>query len=239
MKARLILLALGLVLASQVRAEMLADELTALAAKVRASVMFMLSADDAGRPVSIGTGFIISEDGKLVTNHHVSNAGPRLAARAPGGRQYRVLGVLAEDKEQDLVILEIENNRQPPLLLGGSQDLPLGTPVFMIGNPFGLESTVQQGTVAGFRKFSGARPWIEITGNVAVNGEGFHQRMVHGNGLQLVTDVAAGSSGSPVLDSSGKVLGVISVIGRTKQPTAFAIPVEAVKDLLARANSSH
>jgi serine protease Do len=231
-----ILLILGLVLAGRVRAEMSADELTSLAAKVRASVMFMLTTDDAGRPVSVGTGFIVSEDGKLVTNHHVANAGPRLAARAPGGRQYRVVGVLAEDKEQDLVVLEIENNRQPPLSLAASQDLRVGTPVIMIGNPFGMESTVQEGTVSGFRKSSGARPWIEITGNVAGNGQDFHRRMVHGNGLQVVTDVAAGSSGSPVLDSSGKVLGVVTAIDRSKQPTALAIPCETVKELLARAS---
>ena len=214
---------------------MSADELMALARKVRPCVMFILVADDSGRVIASGTGFIVSGDGKLVTNRHVANAGPRIVAKAPGGRQYRVLGALAEDSDQDLVVLQIEDSNLPPLTLGSSDGICVGMPVVMIGNPLAMESTVQEGTVSGFREFLGARRWIEITAAVASGRQDINQQVVHGEGLQVVTAVAPGSSGSPVLDSSGKVIGVITAVERAGQTDALAIPVEAVKELVSRA----
>jgi S1-C subfamily serine protease len=111
----------GVFLASVCRAEMSADDLTALARKVRASVMFILVSNDSGRTIATGTGFIVSDDGKLITNRHVANAGPQIVVHAPGGRQYRVLGALAEDSDQDLVVLQLEDNRLPPVTLGAGE----------------------------------------------------------------------------------------------------------------------
>lgn len=217
------------------RAEMAADELMALARKVRPGVMFIMVSDESGRVIASGTGFIVSDDGKLVTNRHVANAGPRITAKAPNGRQYRVLGALAEDSDQDLVVLQIEDARLPPLTLGSSDDVREGAPVVMIGNPVEMESTVQQGTVSGFRKFLESRRWIEITGSVARGRQDINQQMIHGEGLQVVTAIAPGSSGSPVLSSDGKVVGVITAVERAQQVVALAIPVEAVKELVSRA----
>jgi S1-C subfamily serine protease len=234
---------LGLVLAGgvcllsagRVRAEMSADQLMTLARKVRPGVMLMIVFDDSGRGIGSGTGFVVSRDGKLVTNRHVANAGPRVVAKAPSGRQYRVLGALAEDSDQDLVLLQIENRDMSALTLGSSDDIRVGTPIVMIGNPLEMESTVQEGTVSGFRQFLGTRRWIEITAPFATRRKDMNQQMIHGQGLQVVTDVAPGSSGSPVLDSSGNVVGVITAVERTKQITVMAIPVEAVKELVSRA----
>jgi len=197
--------------------------------------MFIMVSDDSGRVIGSGTGFIVSDDGKLVTNRHVANAGPRIVAKVPGGRQYRVLGALAEDSDQDLVVLQIENSNLPALTLGSSDDISVGTPVVMIGNPLAMESTVQEGTVSGFRKFLGTRRWIEITAAVASGRQDINQQVIHGQGLQVVTAVAPGSSGSPVLNSSGKVIGVVTAVERAGQTTALAIPVEAVKELVSRA----
>ena len=229
------LVLLILMIAPLVRAEFSADELTRLATKVRASVLLMTATDEAGKPVAVATGFIVSDDGKLVTNRHVANAGPRLTAKAPGGRQYRVAGVLAEDSDQDLVVLKIENSRQPSLTLAGDDDPREGLPVIMVGNPLQLESTVQQGTISGFRTFLGTRRWIEVTGAIAGKNVPIHRELVHGQGLQVVTEIAPGSSGSPVLDAEGRVLGVITAIERSEPPVALAIPVEAVRQLLGRA----
>jgi S1-C subfamily serine protease len=233
----------GLVLASSVclasaglvRAEMSADDLMTLARKVRTGVMLMIVFNDSGREIASGTGFIVSGDGKLVTNRHVVNGGSRIIAKAPSGRQYRVLGILAEDSNQDLALLQIENRDMSPLKLGSSDDIRAGTPIVIIGNPLEMESTVQEGTVSGFRQFLGTRRWIEITAAFAGRRKDIHQQMIHGQGLQVVTDVGPGSSGSPVLDSSGKVIGVITAVERKKQVTVLAIPVEAVKELVSRA----
>ena len=214
---------------------MSADDLTMLARKVRASVMFILVSDESGRVIASGTGFIVSADGKLITNRHVANAGPQVVARAPGGRQYRVLGALAEDSDQDLVILQIEDNHLPPVTLGASENLSVGTPVLMIGNPLAMESTVQEGTVSGFRKFFDTRRWIEISAAVARGRQDINSHIIHGQGLQVTTAVAPGSSGSPVFNASGEVIGVVTAIERAEQSLALAIPVESVKELIARA----
>ena len=224
-----------LAFASRVRAEMSADELMSLARRIRPGVMLMIVFDDSGRSIASGTGFIVSGDGKLITNRHVANAGSRIVAKSPSGRQYRVLGALAEDSDQDLVLLQIENRDLPPLTLGSSDDIRVGTPIIMIGNPLEMESTVQEGMVSGFRQFLGTRRWIEITAAVATGRKDINQQMIHGQGLQVVTAVAPGSSGSPVLDSSGKVVGVVTAVERGKQVTALAIPVEVVKELVSRA----
>ena len=222
-------------LASVGHAEMSADDLTTLTRKVRASVMFILVSNDSGRTIATGTGFIVSNDGKLITNRHVANAGPGIVAHAPGGRQYRVLGALAEDSDQDLVVLQIENNRLPPVALGASDNVSVGAPVLMVGNPLAMESTVQQGTVSGFRTFFGARRWLEISAAVATGQQDINSRIIHGQGLQVTTAVAPGSSGSPVFNANGEVIGVVTAIQRAEQSTALAIPVESVKELIARA----
>ena len=217
-----------------VRAEMSADELMALARKVRPCVMLIMAADESGRVIGSGTGFIVSADGKLVTNRHVAKLGPRLVAKAPGGRQYHILGALAEDSDQDLVVLQVEDCDLPPVPLGSSSDVREGTPVVMIGNPLEMESTVQQGTVAGYHQFLGARRWLEISGAVS-SRHAIDQQIIHGQGLQVVTTVAPGSSGSPVLDTNGNVLGVVTAIYRSNDVLALAIPVETVKELVNRA----
>lgn len=213
---------------------MSAQELMTLAGKVRPSVMLIQTADDAGHPHAMGTGFIVSEDGKLITNRHVIQTGTRFTARAPGGRQYKVTAVLIEDKEHDLAVVQIENNRQPALSLGRTDELRAGTLVVVVGNPLGLESTVQAGTITGFRKFLGLNRCLEITGPVIGRDGEFHRDIIRGNGRQVVTDLAPGSSGSPVLDADGKVLGIITAISFADTPTVLAVPVEAVKELLRR-----
>jgi S1-C subfamily serine protease len=231
------LLLMAIIGAARVDAEMSAQELMDLAGKVRPSVMFIQTADDAGHPVATGTGFIVSDDGKLVTNQHVVKTGTRLTARAPGGRQYKVTAVLIEDKEHDLAVVQIENSRQPALPLGRTDELRAGTPVVVVGNPLGLESTVQAGNVTGFRKFLGSDRCLEITGPVIGRDGEFHREIIHGNGRQVVTDLAPGSSGSPVVDADGKVLGVVAAANFSGTPTVLAVPVEAVKELLARVAS--
>jgi S1-C subfamily serine protease len=237
MRTRLqpIILIGSLFLAAAGRAEMSADDLTTLAKKVRASVMFVLVSDDSGHVIASGTGFIVSADGKLITNRHVANAGPQVVARAPGGRQYRVLGALAEDSDQDLVVLQIEDSHLLPVTLGSSDNVSAGTPVLMVGNPLAMESTVQEGTVSGFRKFLDTRRWIEISAAIARGQQDINSHIIHGQGLQVTTAVAPGSSGSPVFNANGEVIGVVTAIERYEQSIALAIPVEAVKELITRA----
>jgi S1-C subfamily serine protease len=241
MRQRLLPLVLGVNLcfgaAQPIHADLSADDVMTVTHKVRGGVMFMMIADETGRTIASGTGFIVSNDGKLVTNRHVADAGPRLVAKAPNGRLYRVRGLLLEDTDQDVVVLQLEDADLPALTLGASENVGVGTPVVMVGNPLAMESTVQQGTVSGFRNFLGARRWIEINAAVAEGRQDDNKSFIHSQGLQVATSVAHGSSGSPVFNAGGEVIGMITAIDhdRSGQAVALAIPVEVVKELVTKA----
>src|SRR4051812_13237239 len=126
-------LLLMLLCAWPARAEMSADDVMALTRNVRNGVMFMMMADENGRTIASGTGFIVSKDGKLITNRHVAEAGPRLVAKAVNGRIYHVQKILAEDADQDLAVLQLEENNLPSLPLGASENISQGTSLVMVG----------------------------------------------------------------------------------------------------------
>jgi S1-C subfamily serine protease len=229
---RLVTLILACVMAPAVRAESSAIDLTSLSRRARAAVMLLIVMDESGRQLGSGTGFVVSGDGKFVTNRHVATAGPRMVAKAANGRRYNVLGVLAEDSEQDLVLLKIDGENLPTLPLGSSERITTGLPVAMIGNPLGMDGTATAGTVSGVPGSSGQRRLIEITAAESYE-DGFKPKILRGDGLQVTTPVTYGSSGSPVLNAQGEVIGVITAAQGLAQ--SMAIPVEVVKGLLARA----
>lgn len=219
---------LALVLVPAVLGESPAIDLTALAAKARTAVMLLIIVDESGRQIGSGTGFVVSPDGKLVTNRHVANAGARIFAKAANGRQYNVLGVLAEDSEQDLVLLKVDAQNLPTLPLGSADRIATGLPVAMIGNPLGMDGTATAGRISGVRD-----RWIEIAATESYE-DGFRPKIVRGSGLQVTTPVTFGSSGSPVLNAQGEVIGVVTAARGLSQ--SYAIPVEVVKGLLAQAS---
>jgi TolA-binding protein len=231
MKARVLHLLVALVVsAGTARAQSSGIDVISVARKVRQSVVLIIILDDAGREIGSGTGFIVSEDGKLITNRHVAGAGARMLAKAWNGKQYPVTGMLAEDPERDLVMLKIDSASLPALPLGSSERLTADTPVVVMGNPFGLDGTVTPARVSGFRDFAGQRRWIELATLEDTSG-GFQQRIIHGDGLQVTTPVTFGSSGSPVVNTNGEVVGVIAM-GRGLAQSQ-AVPVEFAKRLLS------
>lgn len=205
-------------------------DVTSVARKIRQSVVLIIILDEAGHEIGSGTGFVVSEDGKLITNRHVAGAGARLLAKAWNGRQYPITGVLAEDPEQDLVMLKIDSASLPALPLGSSERLTADTPVVVMGNPLGLDGTATPMRVSGFRDFAGQRRWIELAALEDTTG-GFQQHIIHGDGLQVTTPVTFGSSGSPVVNANGEVVGVIAMARGLAQ--SQAVPVEFAKRLLS------
>jgi S1-C subfamily serine protease len=235
MKARIpLMLLLPATFIATVRAQSAGIDVTALARKVRQSVVLIIILDDAGHELGSGTGFIVSDDGKLITNRHVANAGPRAFAKAWNGKQYPIVGVLAEAPEQDLVMLKIDASL-PALRLGSSDRMTAGTPVVVMGNPLGLDGTATAARVSGFRDFAGERRWIELVALEDTSG-GFQEHIVHGDGLQVTTPVTFGSSGSPVVNVDGEVIGIIAM-GRGLAQSS-AVPVEVAKRLLSGKVSS-
>jgi len=189
-------------------------DLPALARASRPAVVLIILFDSSNETVGSGTGFFISADGTLVTNGHVVELGTKAIAKTEDGRSFPILGVLANDPIDDLVLLKVEGGKFPFLRLGDSNstDLPVGERVAVIGSPLGLEGSVSDGVVSAFRP---SKP--------------------DGNLIQITAAVSPGSSGSPVLNSSGEVVGIATLVLTGGQSLNFAIPSVAVKGLSSAA----
>jgi S1-C subfamily serine protease len=172
----------SLVLAGGVRAETETIDLKALAKKARPAVMLLVVSDAAGKEIATGTGFLVSSDGKLITNHHVIENAASAVAKAENGGLFPVEGVLAADPKNDLVLLKIKGKDLPFLPLGNSEKIEVGTRIAVIGSPLGLEGTLSEGIISAVR---------EPSVNVKL--------------LQVTAAISPGSSGSPVLSADGKV----------------------------------
>jgi serine protease Do len=170
---------------------------------------------------SLGSGFFISEDGYLLTNYHVIRDADTIVVGVNGGDEYeaKVVGV---DPTSDIALLKIEiKSKTPYLEFGKSDDLKVGEWVLAIGSPFGFDYSVTQGIVSAI-------------------GRGLEQdRYVP----FIQTDVAInpGSSGGPLLNYEGKVIGVNSqIVSRTGGylGLSFAIPSDVAKDVVKQLKST-
>jgi serine protease Do len=160
---------------------------------------------------SAGSGFIIREDGYLVTNAHVVGDAERIQVRLADGRRFdgRLVGL---DERVDLALLKIEASGLPVALLGDSNRTRVGEFVLALGHPFGLEQTVSFGIVS--------RKGAPI--QVAAPGFEF---------IQTDAAVNPGNSGGPLVNMAGEVVGVNSMAA-VNGSIGFAIPVNLVKALL-------
>jgi putative serine protease PepD len=191
-----------------------------LVERARPSVVTLITQDVLGRPLGNGTGFLISSDGLVVTNHHVVAAGPTVAVLADGSRR-TVKGLLVSDEESDVAILRIAGDGYPALHLGAAVPPAVGDKVLVIGSPQGLEQTVTEGEISALRP-TGLPP------------EAGDSEVARAPLVQINADIAPGSSGSPVLTTDGDVIGVAQS-ANTASDSYFAVDVSAVLALQARA----
>jgi serine protease Do len=204
--------------AASARAE---TELETAAARVKPAVVTLITFDALGFSDSLGTGFFVSEDGHLVTNHHVMDTASEMIAESPDGSKRRILGVLALDRDRDLALLKVEGTGHPFLRLGTSEGIKEGAAVGVFGAPLGLSWTLSHGTISAVDDHESefkTGPGREFDRILRVSG----------------TMMGQGNSGSPVFDMGGSVVGVIFAGIGEKGGISFAVPVEAVADLVAR-----
>ncbi|HEX6828932.1 MAG TPA: trypsin-like peptidase domain-containing protein [Burkholderiales bacterium] len=158
---------------------------------------------------SLGSGFIVSADGKIATNAHVimnMNAG---SVKLQSGEEYGPFKVLGIDLKRDLAVIEIRASGLPKLALRDSDTVRAGNKVLVLGAPIGLEGTLTSGVVSSIRPFMGSSL---IQTDAAVN---------------------PGSSGGPMLDTDGRVIGIVSSgIPVAAKNIGFAIPANALRSLL-------
>jgi|GEM_PF-535753 len=221
MKRLLSVLLTGIVLVAAnqpatVCAETETIDLKALAKKARPAVMLLVVSDANGKEIATGTGFLVSSDGKLITNFHVIEKAASAVAKAENGGLFPVEGVLASDPKNDLVLLKLKGKELPFLTLGKSENIEVGTRIAVIGSPLGLEGTLSEGIVSAVR---------EVTDDIKV--------------LQVSAAISPGSSGSPVLNAKGDVIGIACAQIRGGQALNFAIPVAVAMRILGGASKPH
>jgi tetratricopeptide (TPR) repeat protein len=175
------------------------------------SVMLVLS-EKNGEVSSLGTGFVVSENGLLITNFHVIDKADMLSVKSFTGGTYKVTDILAKDEKRDIAILKIAAKKLPILELADSDLVKQGMPIAVLGNPDGLEGTLSAGIVSATRNY-------EPFGSV----------------IQITAPISPGSSGSPILNKDAKVIGM-ATFGRVEgQALNFGIPSNAINELLIKA----
>ena len=182
-----------------------------LAAQIRPAVALLSIFGDNGKLVRTGTAFFTSRDGRLVTNWHVIEGAVNANAKLENGATYTVTGIHNSAPELDLVLLQAEAT-DVPFLVVSQKPLPeVGARIAVIGSPLGLEGTVSEGIISGQRALSKK------------------DRL-----LQMTAPVSPGSSGSPVVDRNGEVIGVATFVLRESQALNFARPADYVAQLLEK-----
>ena len=177
------------------------------------STVLVVMEDTDGQPLSSGSGFFV-ERGMIATNLHVvEGVFKGYVKRVGADTKHRIEGIVAMNSQQDLAILRVSDIGSPILPLGNSDKLQVGEPVYAVGNPKGyLEGTFTEGVVSGVREFQiGVRR------------------------IQISAQISGGSSGGPVLNSSGEVIGVAVSKLTEGQNLNFAIPSNYLKELLSKA----
>jgi len=198
---------------------------------LKQSVVRILGESAVGDVLGTGSGFVVDASGVVATNRHVvDGAGSRMVAEFPNGTRKKVLGVLIEHSKRDVALVRIEAGEYQPLALGSSESLVESGAITVIGAPLGLGWTVAPGTISAIREHGLSQ---DLRG-----GEVEEFDDPDGKLLQCDVGGAAGNSGSPVINGAGEVVGIINS-GMGRQGTLmFAVPVEAVKEAMARAGGT-
>ncbi len=178
------------------------------------STVAIVMEDKYKQPISIGSGFIVG-NGKIVTNVHVIKGASYGYVNMIGSNmKYKIQGYLAIDKLNDVVILSVPTLSSNPLSLTGDQQPEIGEKIYAIGNPSGLSGTISEGIVSGIRTIS--------------------QKKL----IQITAPISPGSSGGPVINNYGHVIGIAVGTLTSGQNLNFAIPASYVQNMLNNQSSN-
>jgi tetratricopeptide (TPR) repeat protein len=182
------------------------ENLSVLIKKVEPSIVVIFTYNKEGKPLGQGSGFFINKEGDVITNSHVLQEASRANIRTMEGKEYPIKKVLAEDKEGDLIRVSADISEEVVRPLPVTTKLPeVGERVIVIGTPLGLDKTVSDGIVSAVRN-------IPTFGNI----------------IQVTAPISPGSSGSPVINMKGEVIGIATFFVVAGQNLNFAIPGERI-----------
>ncbi|MBN1515792.1 serine protease [Candidatus Sumerlaeota bacterium] len=201
---------LGLLAAHSVHAQTAQE----LAKNAFNSTVLLVMEDANGQPLSLGSGFFV-RDGEIASNLHVVEGAARGYAKLIGQTtKYDIEGITGVDPNYDLVVLKISGGSSRALALGDSDAVQVGESIYAVGNPQGLEGTFSQGIVSSIREVG--------TDNL----------------FQMTAPISPGSSGGPVLNAKGEVIGVSVATFKGGQNLNFAIPAKYLKSLLGKTGTA-
>jgi serine protease Do len=169
---------------------------------------------------SLGSGFIIGQDGLILTNYHVVDDAEKITVGLSDGREFTGK-VVGKDPKTDIALVKINAQNLPVAPLGDSDRLQVGEWVMAIGNPFGLDNTVTSGIVSAKDRQIGEGPYDHF--------------------IQTDASINPGNSGGPLINLRGEVVGIDSAIYSQSGGNigiGFAIPINLVKELLPQLEST-
>jgi tetratricopeptide (TPR) repeat protein len=192
------------------------ENIPSLVKRIEASIVVILNYDRDGKISSQGTGFFVDKKGDLITNYHVLHEARRSEIKTLDGQGYSIKGIIAEDEEGDLIRVSVDIPEEKVRPLPISSGLPeVGEKIIVIGTPLGLNETVSDGIVSAIREISG-----------------------FGKIVQMTAPISVGSSGSPVLNMKGEVVGVATFLILAGQNLNFAVPGERIFRMSATRDGS-
>jgi tetratricopeptide (TPR) repeat protein len=186
------------------------EDLPAIVKRIAPSVVVISTYDKEGKALGQGSGFFISQSGDIITNRHVLIGAARAEVKTAQTKTYPITSVVAEHKEADIIRVSADIPPDLARPLSVSNSIPeVGERVVVIGSPLGLEQTVTDGIVSAVREIRG-----------------------FGKIIQISASVSPGSSGSPVVNMKGEVIGVATFQVIEGQSLNFAIPGQRAARLI-------
>ncbi|MBL4637296.1 MAG: serine protease [Kofleriaceae bacterium] len=166
--------------------------------------------NDFGTGVKVGTGFILSEEGRIATNLHVIAGNGKLRIKLSNGTILPVVRIIAIDEKRDLAIIKVESETPLPTVpLGDSDKVSPGDSVIAIGNPQNFDFTVSDGLISSVREDGGDTV------------------------LQISAPISQGSSGGPLFNNFGQVIGVATMIYTQGQNLNFGVPANYLRPMMS------
>jgi len=189
------------------------ENLPSIIKRIEPSTVIIFTYDNKGNFLRIGSGFFVGQNGDIVTNYHILQGASYAEVKTSYGKTHPITSIVAENKKSDLILFSIDIPYQYIHPLSLSTSLPeVGERIIVYGSPLGLEKTVSDGIISAIR---------EVPGN--------------GKLIQITAPISPGSSGSPVLNMKGKIIGIATFQFTEGQNLNFAIPSERIASLnLAR-----
>jgi S1-C subfamily serine protease len=179
------------------------------------------------RGEATGSGFVIDKTGTILTNAHVVNGATKVSVQFENKQSVHAK-VLGKDESTDLALLQVdpEGLKLAPLILGTSRTVQVGDAAIAIGNPFGLERTLTTGVISAVKRTIQAPNSFEID-----------------DVLQTDAPINPGNSGGPLIDATGKVIGINSQIatgngGNGSVGIGFAVPIDTAKQIIPELKQS-